>query len=349
MENMKAYHFAYVNMKRLEHTRLQCPHILKRAAFLFAFALLGSYMTACQSNNAQNTSASTTQKITVSLKTEEYDYGVDDARVFHKQFQYNDDGLLTKQIFLDEQTISSWEDFTYDTDGSLMTVTGFYGDDQIEYELRYEKDPANAGIVKRDKYQNNALWYTYVTKRDQNGKLLMEQYLNSNGELIQNQQYTYDSQGNMIRSAYLDSNGESQSWTDHIYDKQKHETECISYYDTGVIADRRLFLYENDKLSRETRFDAEGTPWMEILYCYDDHGSIISKEYTMQKQTYKYEYLYDAEGFMLQQKEFYNGELNRSIIYQKKEVLPDFADQLQKIEEEEAQMAQDEKYVISLG
>ena len=296
------------------------------------------------------------QKEWVSLEADSYEFEKNGSIKSRTTYEYNSEGLLIRELHRKgDNTLIDWTEYSYDVNGDPLKEVSYKADDSIAYTYQYEKDPSETGVVTRYHYdETNALVNASVEKTDQNGRLLYTKSLDRNGNIKSQVQHMYDSHGNEVKELYIGAGGQTESWTeyrysylkdrtlmseinfdaagkgtkkyDYVYDLQGNETECIWYNDDGTIKYWDKYEYDSEnRMIKDTDLEQDGSVGYWEEYLYDEYGN-PSREifhYSTGDQTdwYTYEYVYDNDGYMLEETCYYKGTKSYYRIYEKAEVL----------------------------
>jgi RHS repeat-associated protein len=222
-------------------------------------------------------------------------------------YQYNAQGLVTKESFADGSSYS----YTYDVHGNLLTATGASGRITFKYQ-----DSANPDLLTEVDYPNGQfLKFSYNTigqrirSVDQTGFTVnytydalgrLEELTDGKGNLVV--QYVYDAAGNLIQqdngngtfTTYTyDGNGDVLSITNHApstggtsYNPAKSKVNSFDQYTYDALGD----------VLTDTNQDGKWT------YTYDADGQLTKAVFTPNSSnpdrltSQNLQYVYDAAG-----------------------------------------------------
>lgn len=193
---------------------------------------------------------------------------------------YNHIGKSLKSSYYENDTLSAWNEYSYDEEGNL-TSEASYGDGGIGSSVEYEYD-SKGNLSKETHYTGSEnqvnYWYTY--SYDGEGNLLEVTYYDTSSTYTE-YEYVYDEVGNLIQETDYSSNGNYKE---------------ISYdYNTEGKVTKEFIHYESNSDSTESDNDF----WHE--YEYDSAGNLLKViEYEGDAVDWSVEYEYDESGNILE-------------------------------------------------
>ena len=194
---------------------------------------------------------------------------------------YNEKGILIEMEEVDRYSTSK---FIYNDEGCLINDNG------VKYEVVKEYDK-NGNFVRDIGYHNSLIYW--ICEYDINGNLTRV-YKKDEEEIY----YEYDENGYLIkkeRYEYTNDERTFYSWIEYEND-------------------------ENGRMTKWTKCDSEGKPYLSKYYTYDNAGNVIKME--QREDNYHpsgYEvtvyYIYDSEGRLIREYK-YGEELDVIQIYE---------------------------------
>ncbi len=173
----------------------------------------------------------------------------------------------------------------YDNYGNKKVITYFADEQNIIFKTRY--------------------------KRDAIGNLILEQFINPDGDVIGRTYYSYDPKNVLTQMYVFDGETQLENRTRFVYDAQGRlvgKNLCDNYND---ILDREVYeLGYNNLPQKASVYNRQKQLVDETLYEYDDHNQVITAthfDYNGKEAdvtTTLYEYSYDDNGNWVERYEY---------------------------------------------
>lgn len=157
-----------------------------------------------------------------------------------------------------------------DTTVAVECMTGYEYND-TEYTVTYEKD----GVHLTPTVAADSSAYAYVYSWD--GRLLLEQLVDSNGTELSKTVLSYDKNGNLTERAYTSNTSESATRWVYTYSDQGRLTEQAYYSRPGALSYTYSYTYDSQGFPVECLVtDADTGPRWKYVYTCDDTGRVVS-------------------------------------------------------------------------
>ena len=200
------------------------------------------------------------------------DYG---AR--QEEYKYDEDGkLITYQIYYKDKDSRSRTDYSYDDSGRLILTVTSHSDGTFE-ESRYTYD--EAGTLRQVTLNINYadFHFGYLTYKS-------ESFFDEKGTQYLQKHYT-----------------DGQLYMETEFNAQGEELKTISYDNGKIYVSSRNEYDEENRLTRCTGYDSDGSVYSDFLYEYDSMGNrTASYSYDFDTQTYvkttEADYSFDDAG-----------------------------------------------------
>lgn len=158
--------------------------------------------------------------------------------------------------------------------------------------------------------ENNVIFKTRY-KRDAIGNLILEQFINPQGDVIGRTYYSYDTK-NVLKQIYVfDGETQLENRTLLKYNEQGHLCEKSLSDSYNDILDKEIYTLNASGLPSKTSvYNRQKKLAEEILYEYDSHNQIITVtrfDYTEKEaevSTTLFEYSYDDRGNWVERYEY---------------------------------------------
>lgn len=259
--------------------------------------------------------------------TDIYDEALDHELSSWVEYTYGDDGSLLSEMEYDSDGHEK-EYTTYDHDGNKMPQ---YSYDKVGDRRRYEEwnyDENENCLLYTVYYVDEANNYEIVTQRectyDSNGNMLTEYYVSEESYISEESEwkrtYSYDLQGNLVLTSYFDADGELCRTDETSYDAEGNVlSETTTNYDSET-PEINTNIHERDpngNLLRVIRYDNDEKIQELTEYTYDSNGNRTSAtqyddDGNIQELT---KYTYDSNGNRLQVDTYEDGELTSQKFY----------------------------------
>ena len=176
---------------------------------------------------------------------------------------------IIEEIDAEEDSVSQWREYEYDSSDNLIKLTSYSGDGSIMSWTEYEYDRSN-NMIKETNYGKNGTpdkttEYEYdnsnnLIKETQDFKSFEYQYDSSNrlikkkeygnyGDLVSYVEYEYDNSNNVVKETTYHSDDRIAYWTEYQYDSSNNLVKELFYYIADIAEYTTYYSYdENSKL-----------------------------------------------------------------------------------------------------
>ena len=195
-------------------------------------------------------------------------------------YEYDRTGKVAKIIYSDQKEVN----YTYDTDGRLISVTASSGTTSYTYDN-------NTNNLKKKTLPNGVYTdYTYdLAKRitDVSNK-------KSNGSVISSYHYEYDANNNITQAVETTASGTTTK--NYTYDKLNRLTrsDCsdgtFEAYTYDAMGNRLTMATQAGTINYEYDSDNRLLHAGDTYFFYDKNGNLIKKVSPQKTETYQYDY-----------------------------------------------------------
>ena len=233
-----------------------------------------------------------------------------------EEFFYNENGLLSKHISIDEYGRKDIAEFTYDQNNNLLQEHGTsHTGAQTYVDYTYNE---NGNLICKKITNANGSQYIEKSAYDQNDRLLRMTVTYADGKKTVTD-YIYDTNGYLVRNLQTGPNAGDFATINYIYDHngnliQKHSV-CTYTTDNGSLQSAESIwecdydAKDNPTMEAHTDIRPEGDLKNIIEYTYDSNGNLTRKVTTdifshavnspLHQSTVR-NYIYDENGFVIQ-------------------------------------------------
>jgi len=160
-----------------------------------------------------------------------------------------------------------------------------------------EFDATGHTLIEITYLANGAVEQRCEYKYNDKGLVIEEILINADGDVDEKKAYEYNEKDVLIKG-FLIYQDESFDTTEYHYDESGKLIEKVTIDPDGEPESRKEINYENDLVTREAYFDAEGNLLEENKYTYDEKGNEteVSRYHAGDGKTIRNEYVYNEEG-----------------------------------------------------
>lgn len=233
--------------------------------------------------------------------------------------EYNNDGLLTKSMIYSQNVLESYTELEYDKNGNITSYRTFnpngtvnYGKYRLNYDAKYD---SKNRIVERVRYITQDDYDITTTEYNDEGLVLREKCVSSNGLLLTERKHEYDDKGRITNWLYLDTQNseyDHNTTTTYVDNPDGSYTATTTYTDTDKVIGFEAFdkngnivqqhSYLNDELYNKhfhTFDENNNCTYSKTLNAEGELVSESTAEYTPDgRMTYSYvvNYTFDSDG-----------------------------------------------------
>lgn len=157
-------------------------------------------------------------------------------------FTYNSYGKPEKEEIYHNGKLNSWTEITYNGDGDVLLYQSFRDGqkvDETKYEYRYNSDRRK---IEEKYFTNGALRLTANWEYDSNGKTIAVK--TKDGDVTFTETYSYDSKGRLIKEVLTPNNSGMKRISSYQYDEQDNMVEFMQQTEEGYILRNSCYTYD---------------------------------------------------------------------------------------------------------